>query len=170
MFYEYGASDELTIGFDAGFQAKNSDVSAIFFARYPILRSSGPDVFAVELGFGAVSSADETAALIRSGLSWGRGYALGSAAGWIGIESTYALRSDGSTLGKIDTTLGVNHANGSLSILQVQFADPSDGTVSLALAPAYVAKLSDSVFLEMGGNYEFQSGRKALKLGVWFSY
>ncbi len=169
-YYEYGATTKLTIGVDGGYQATNSDAGAVFFARYPIGATDGVNVFAVELGLGTAMSNGTTVSLVRPGLSWGRGYNLGAVSGWMGVESSYAFKSDETLLGKVDTTFGVSHPDGSLSIMQLQFSRPSDADSSFAIAPSYVAKLNDAVFLEMGASYEAFRGRQGLKIGVWFSY
>ena len=169
-YYEYGATTKLTIGVDGGYQATNSDVGAVFFARYPVGATDGVNVLAIELGLGTAMSDGTTVSLIRPGLSWGRGYTLGALSGWMGVESSYAFKSDETSLGKVDTTFGVSHANGALSIIQLQFSRPSDADSSFAIAPSYVAKLNDAMFLEMGASYEAFSGRQGLKIGVWFTY
>ncbi|WP_156178197.1 hypothetical protein [Puniceibacterium sp. IMCC21224] len=171
LFYERGLSPDLTLGLDAGHELTwGTYTTPIVFLRKSFARSDGSSVFAAELGLGVTDLGNGSLTTIRPGLSWGRGVSSRLGQGWIGIEATYAHRSDGSALGKIDTTFGLNLENGSLASLQFQYSAPSDGDQSLAIAPSYVMKVNDQVFIEMGGSYEMISGRKTIKLGAWFSY
>ncbi|MGB5865799.1 MAG: hypothetical protein WBG95_16040 [Sulfitobacter sp.] len=165
LFYEYGLSPELTIGLDAGFRPGQDDQSAVIFLRRSIFESDAPDKFAAELGVGVANSDNTAVALLRPGLSWGRGLQNG----WVGAVSSYSFRSDGGDLAKLDVTRGFNHAGGSLSIFQIQSSKPSDGKISVSLVPSYVKKLSENVFFEVGANYSLTGDPRTFKLGLWFS-
>ncbi len=170
LFFEYGVSEALSLGLDAGYNPTSRDRSAIVFLSRSLVELQVPDAVAVELGFGAVDIDGERYGVLRPGASWGRGWQIGARSGWTGIEANYAFRGDGSRLGKLDATFGVNHENGSLSILQIQTSKPSDDDWSATLAPAYVRALERDWFVEIGATFKLTNGANALKLGVWKAF
>ncbi|WP_239521111.1 hypothetical protein [Pseudooceanicola aestuarii] len=170
LYYEYGLTEALTLGVDAGHNLETGDSFGIVFLQTPLPLSAGPDLFAADLGVGVAEVADARRAVLRPGLAWGRSYQAAWGNGWMGIEANYALYEGGESLGKVDTTFGINHANGSLSIGQLQFSAPSGGDSTIALAPSHVIKLSDSSFLELGGVHEFRNDVTTLKLGMWTAF
>lgn len=170
LFFEYGLTSRLTLGVDAGRDLATSDVSAIVFLRYPVFDSGGPNKFAFELGVGSTDLAGQGTFTVRPGLSWGRGYEALWGSGWMGVESTYAIRADGSELGKVDATFGVSHDSGSLSIFQLQYEHPSGNRSALSIAPAHVFKLSETTFLELGARHRFRDSETLAKVGFWLSF
>ncbi|WP_428929107.1 hypothetical protein [Marinibacterium sp. SX1] len=170
IFYEYGLTDTWTIGFDGGHNPVTDDSSPVIFLRHPIFPNSGPNLFAAEIGLGAVEIGGELEAVIRPGFSWGRGYQAGFGSGWMGVESSYAFRGDGSQVAKLDATLGYNHAGGSLSFVQVQTYYPVGDELSVAVQPTYVQKVSERLFVEMGANYKLTNGAMSVKLGIWTTF
>lgn len=170
LFYEYGLNPDLTAGIDAGVDPADMDPSAIFFLRHPVFRGLETDLFAIEFGIGWANLSDDGRVLaLRPGFSWGRGYSTEWASGWLGIETSFAVYDGGSTLGKLDATVGVSHESGSLSILQLQLGRPSGEDLTAALAPSHVLKLTDRSSLELGGTYRLDNGDFGLKLGYWFA-
>ncbi|GGE46828.1 hypothetical protein GCM10011360_37570 [Primorskyibacter flagellatus] len=167
LFYEYGLSEKLTLGLDAGRNIATGDTTGIVFLRTPLPLDTGKSVFALELGLGAVDAGGSLTATLRPGLSWGRPYDAPWGNGWLGVDATYARYASGGGLGKIDATFGINHPNGNLTIAQIQFSAPSGGGNTLALAPSHVIKLSERSFLELGAVHEFRNGTTALKAGLW---
>lgn len=170
FYYEYGLTEKLTFGLDIGKSQDAGQVNAIAFLRYPVELTDGDDVFAVELGLGWAERDSSAVATLRPGFSWGRPVEGAWGNGWLGVESTYALYEDGGSLGKIDSTFGINHANGNLSIFKLEFAAPSDGDETLAFVPSHVVKVSENSFLEFGLSHEFTESVTKMKLGVWHSF
>jgi hypothetical protein len=170
FYYEYGVTEKLTFGLDIGKSRDAGQVSAIAFLRYPLGAPEGDNVFAAELGLGWAERDGSAVAALRPGLSWGRPVSGAWGSGWLGVESTYALYEDGEGLGKIDSSFGINHANGNLSIFKLEFAAPSDGDETLAFAPSHVVKVSENSFLEFGLSHEFTDSVTKVKVGVWHSF
>ncbi|MDO6587678.1 hypothetical protein Q4543_19380 [Salipiger sp. 1_MG-2023] len=169
LYYEYGLTNGLTLGLDAGRNLVSSDSSAIFFVQTPLF-TSGANLFAFDLGIGVADVASERRATLRPGLAWGRPYTAPWGNGWMGVDATYAFYEGGEALGKVDATFGINHASGSLSLAQLQFAAPSGGDATFGLAPSHVMKISDNSFIELGALYEFRNGVTAIKLGIWTTF
>lgn len=171
VFYEYGLTDRWTLGFDGGHNPVTDDSSPIVFLRHPVLENDGPNLYAAEIGVGAVELGGDLVGVIRPGFSWGRGYQLANGGGgWMGIEASYAFRGDGSQVAKMDGTLGYNLASGSLTFLQVQTYYPRGDELSVAVQPTYVQKVTDALFLEFGGNYKITNGAVSVKIGVWTTF
>ncbi|MFG6559657.1 hypothetical protein [Sulfitobacter sp. 1A15299] len=170
FYYEYGVTEKLTFGLDIGKSQSAGQVSAIAFLRYPLELSGGDNVFAAEVGLGWAERDGSAVAALRPGLSWGRPVSGAWGSGWLGVESTFAIYEDGETLGKIDSSFGINYKNGSLSIFKLEFAAPSDGDETLAFAPAHVIKVSENSFLELGLSHEFTDAVTKVKVGVWHSF
>lgn len=170
FYYEYGLTEKLTFGLDIGKSQRAGQVNAIAFLRYPLELSGGDDVFAAELGVGWAERDGGAVAVLRPGVSWGRPVEGAWGKGWLGVESTYAIYEDGGGLGKIDSSFGINHSNGNLSIFKLEFAAPSDGDETLAFAPSHVVKVAENSFLEFGLSHEFTESVTKLKVGVWHSF
>lgn len=169
LYYEYGLRNALTFGLDVGRNSAEGQLTAIAFLRYPLI-SGGRDVLAAEIGLGWTDRAGGGVATLRPGISWGRSYSAGWGAGWMGIESTYAIYEDGGGLAKIDGTFGINHPSGAMTILQLQYAAPSDGGATIALAPSHVFRLTGSTFVELGVSYEFRQSVSGVKIGIWQNF
>ena len=170
LYYEYGLTERTTLGLDMGRDDQTGEVSAILFLRQPLGATAGRNLWAFELGAGVTGSGGLATLTLRPGLSWGRGYQAAWASGWMGVESTYAMRLDGSTLGKVDTTFGVSHRNGSLSMLKVQYEKPSGQSGSIAIAPAVALKLGRRGFLELGLRHRPQDRATLAKVGIWIAF
>lgn len=163
LFYEYGLTDTLTFGIDAGGNLDIGDRRAILFLRHPIALGTGANLFAGEIGLGT----ENGDAALRPGISWGRSYETGWAKGWMGIESSYALISGGGSLAKVDATFGVDHGAGALSILQFQYANGSDGPSTQALEASRIIPVVEGFKIEIGASYEAQYETTQVKLGFW---
>ena len=169
LYYEYGLTPRLTFGIDAGRDLLFSGTSAIVFLRYPVF-SGGSNKFAIELGLGSADSGGRSVFTVRPGLSWGRGYTAAWGTGWMGVDATYQLRSDGTGLGKVDATIGANHANGALSMLQLQFERPTGKPHEVAIAPSHVFKLSDRTYLQLGLRHQIRTDVTSAKLAIWVNF
>ena len=170
LYYEYGVTERLTFGIDAGRSDGSGDLTGLFFLRRPVLSTDAGTWISAELAVGAIEIEDEIYDVLRPGLSWGRGFQTGLGNAWAGVESSYAFRGDGSEEGKIDATIGLNHASGSLSLVQLQYAAPTDGEDSVSIAPSHVIDLTSGVFLELGGAYKLTNDATSLKIGLWSEF
>ncbi|MCA0961748.1 hypothetical protein [Salipiger bermudensis] len=170
LYYEHGVTERLTFGIDAGRSDGSGDLTGLLFLRNPLLSTDAGTWISAELAVGAIEIEDEIYGVLRPGLSWGRGFETGLGSAWAGVESTYAFRGDGSEEGKIDATVGLNHASGSLSLVQLQYAAPTGGDDSLSIAPSHVIDLNRGLFLELGGAYKFTNEAASLKIGLWSEF
>lgn len=170
LYYEYGLTEKLTFGVDVGKNSNIDQISGIAFLRYPLDLTRGVDVFAIELGVGGAERDGSTSAALRPGFSWGRPIEGPWGAGWLGIESSYAFYDDGGGLGKVDGTFGINHDNGSLTILKLEYAAPLDGRSTFAFAPSHALKISEKTFLEFGVSHEFDQSVSKAKVGFWLRF
>ena len=170
VYFEYGLSESLTFGIDAGRNLETNEGTSTFFLQLPLPLELGSNLFAAELGIGTADVSGDKHAAFRFGLSWGRPYQARWVNGWLGIDATHAMYESGDHLTKVDATFGVAHTTGSLSLVQLQFAAPSYGTNTIGIAPSFILALSDLAFVELGGVYEIRSSVTSLKLGVWSNF
>lgn len=167
LFYEYGVTERLTFGIDAGRSDGSGDLTGLVFLRTPVVATDAGTWISVELGVGAIEIAEETYGLLRPGISWGRGFETAWGSGWAGIESSYAFRGDGSEEAKVDATLGINHASGALSMVQIQYSAPTGADDSVSIAPSHVVNLGNGFSLELGAAYKLSNEATSLKIGLW---
>ncbi|MGR3598821.1 MAG: hypothetical protein ACU0FH_00175 [Heliomarina sp.] len=170
LYLEHGLSDKLTFGFDGGRNIATDEITAIAFLRYPLDLSSGTNKFAFELGVGWTDHTRGDSATLRPGLSWGRPINMPSLQGWMGIDSSLAFYENGEDLVKIDGTFGVNHDNGALTMIQLQYSNPSNNISTLVVAPSYVFPLSETSRFEVGLSYETRRAVAAIKIGMWKTF
>ena len=175
VYAEYGLTDRLTIGLDAGRgQGEDERVeTALVFARLPVW-SPGEHRVAVDLGVGTLAETDATRQTrLRLGLAWGRGIAEGRhGGGWLGMESSAELREPaGEVALKADFTAGWKPNERWMVIGQVQTGYyPVDGGI-VRLAPSVVRRISPHSHLQLGATAEVVGeGALGLSGAVWFSF
>lgn len=163
IYGEYGATDRLTLGIDAGGDAVRMS-KALVFARWPLGAPERPLKFAIELGAGEV----ESAAALRPVLSVGRGITLWDRSGWMTGEARMILAGGGDVSLESDFTFGLDTGPRSKTILQIQTGRPALGRSYIRLAPSFVYRTGPRTSLEFG-LIEPLSGndRRAVKLGLW---
>lgn len=175
VYAEYGLTDRLTVGLDAGLgQGQDERIEAVLaFARLPVW-SPGEHRVAVDFGLGTVAETDAVRQTrLRLGLAWGRGFAEGRwGGGWLGMESSAELREPaGEVAVKADFTAGWKPNDRWMVIGQVQTGYyPAAGGI-VRLAPSVVRRLSARSHLQLGVTAEVV-GERALGLSgaVWLSF
>lgn len=163
-YFEYGATAGVTLGFDLG-TTESDFYKAVIFAKRALPWTDGPLRISVELGAGVT----DDAAVIRPGLSLGRGFTLGARSGWISIDSLLAIEvKNGEAELSTDVTLGLNLSERAKLILQVQSGDHPWDPEYLKFAPSYVYEHRPGRHLELGLLAGIENAADyGVKLGVW---
>lgn len=162
-YFEYGLTDQLTIGFDFG-NSVSGDTKAIAFLQYPLRdQDTGPKL-AVQLGFGAIS--DER--VLRPGLAVGWGLQKG----WFSIEGFMEMRPEtGTSDFKTDVTWGRNLTKGRKLILQLQTGAQYGDPAFARIAPSVVFPITKQYLVEAGAKWGLHSDTSmGLKLGLWAEF
>lgn len=174
IYAEYGLTEKLTIGLDAGWGAGpgQSVTGALVFGRIPVW-APGEQKVAVDLGFGYLDATDTGQELrIRPGLSWGRGFESRWGGGWLGMESSVEFRTpSGNTAVKVDFTAGLKPTERWMTILQVQTGAYPDAVPLARLAPSVVRKLGPHSHLQVGAQLPlYGDNAYGVMLGMWFTF
>lgn len=173
-FYgEYGWSERLTVGLDAGYGTgeDNAAASALVFARLPVW-SPGQHKVAADFGLGWITSDRDGEQLrVRPGLAWGRGFESGWGGGWLGMESSIEYRSPGSdAIFKADFTAGLKPTERWMLIGQMQTGIfPDDDKPSIRLAPSVVRRLGPRLHMQVGAILDIFGGDGiGVKASFWY--
>lgn len=174
IYAERGIRPWLTFGVDGGRFAGRGEGEVIVFARTHVGPQGEARRQAVELGFGA--RLDETGTptpALRTGLSWGRGFASRFGNGWMALDGSvtgYGSFATGTEEGltlKLDTTFGLRPTENSVTTLQVFWSRSGDEEAALRVVPSYGRRLRGSTYGRLG--VVFGSGAASgigLKLGL----
>lgn len=183
LFTEWGLTQRLTLGFDAG-RSVSGETKTVLFLRAPLMDWLGAKV-ATEIGFGEIAGQS----VIRPGLSFGRGLEGRYGSGWLAVDTVLEFEIETGDIDvKADITLGFNPspADGQASrwtmIVQVQTGlvavnegvmllretgirpDPS----FLRIVPSVTYRLRDGIDLELGLYHSLTgTDERGVKLGVW---
>ena len=153
VYAEYGLTDRLTIGLDAGTGAGEDDRvgAALVFARLPVW-SPGAHRVAIDFGIGTLQSeAQGRQTRFRPGLAWGRGFESRWGGGWLGMESSLELREpSGDVAVKADFTAGLKPNDRWMLIAQAQTGYYPDAGGIVRLAPSVVRRLGPRSHLQLG--------------------
>jgi hypothetical protein len=175
VFAEYGLTEKLTIGLNAGFGGDDdySVQAGYVFARHPVWSDDSGHRVAAEIGFGLVEDEpDGRQNRVIPGLSWGYGFESRWGGGWAGIEASadYRIQS-GETAWKGDVTLGLKPTENWMLILQVQNGLYPDAEPLMRLAPSVVRKLGGRAHLQFGA-FAGLVGDDSIgaKTAIWFSF
>ncbi|PZX15192.1 hypothetical protein LX81_02495 [Palleronia aestuarii] len=168
FFAEYGLTERVTLGLDAGYDWESDSWTTLGFVRRSF-NTDGPNVWAVELAAGPARSWNgEAARVLRPGLHWGRGTAWG----WLSAESYAVFRSDlDRPAWKLDLTAGWNWSEKASWVLQVQNAAYPGADPTVRLAPSYVREVRDNVRVKLGAVADV-TGREdiGVSLATWIEF
>jgi hypothetical protein len=175
VYAEYGLTDRLTIGLDAGYGwGPEADLwTGLVFARWPLGETAAGDRFAVDLGLGQrVDSGEGADTRTRLGLAWGRGFESGWGQGWMGVEgSTERLIPANDQLYKADFTIGLKPDDDWMMILQVQGGIYPEADPLVRLAPSVVRRITERMRAQVGldatvvGAWSY-----GVKFSTWLSF
>jgi len=171
LYAEYGLRPRLTLGLKVDVDMTNGqmgDGTAFVFARKPIGTGKRKFKLAYDFGLGSTFGGDMRP-LLRTGLSYGRGFQLRDRDGWIGIDSAveWAI-NDGSDTYKIDGTIGLA-LNDHFKVMVQCFVSLTGNDMTTTLAPSLIWQPGDK-----GQSFQFglegKDGVLALKIGMWRSF
>ncbi len=166
-YLEYGVSDRLTFGIDAGMGAPG-DHTVIAFARTPVRFGNGTHVFAVKAGVGTTKNTGTSQSLVQIGASWGRGIQTRFGNGWLSLDTSVQYRLTTQDIdGKVDLTLGIKPDKRTKLMLQVQ----TGSAPYLRLAPSAVRQIGPGRHVELGLDIGVVGVKTVgLKLGSWLEF
>lgn len=169
---EYGLRSKLTLGAKVDVDMTAGQIgngSAYVFARKPIATGTHKYKLAYELGIGGTIEQDPSA-LLRTGLSYGRGYAAWDRAGWVAIDSALEwVESDDSFTVKLDSTVGITLSDRFKVMFQV-FYSQTESEATTTLAPSLIWQPKPDIDRSYQLGIEAKDGVLGLKLGVWRSF
>jgi hypothetical protein len=163
LYTEYGLTERLTLGVDAGGDAVRM-TKAIGFLRWPLGRADRRMKLALELGAGQVDGENA----LRPGLSLGRGVEIGKRQGWLAADGRAILFTGGGMTLESDLTFGLSFTNRSKVILQIQAGHPDPGAAYARFAPSFVFETKPGTHIEFGLTEPLLgNGDRGFKLGLW---
>jgi len=168
LFGEYGLSERLTIGLDAGKGDAADDWKAVVFLRTGREFDWLPGRVAAEIGLGAAGSDTAgVAALVQPGASWGHSFETGWGWAWVNVDAKGVFHltpvSEADPQGfaglpmaldegyKLDLTLGLNLTPRSQVSVEMRFEDPVRGDSSLRLVPGVARRVGERSWITLGG-------------------
>lgn len=176
FYTEYGLTDGTTVGVNISAFTGPGDTrtgTGHLFLRRAIGTTEGPRRIAYELGVGGRWNDDTHLPTVRTALSWGRGFQLGSARnGWINVDAAYIYEpTNGQHETKVDSVLGLDFGQITTGMVEVYLGHQNGETYG-AVEPSMLIRPRNSAFnIKMGAEIPFEDSRDtALKLGVWYRY
>lgn len=170
-YLEYGLRPKLTLGakLDVDMtKGRMGDGTAFVFLRRPIDRWDTAYQLAYELGFGTTFG-DGADPLLRSGLSYGRGFTLWDRNGWLAVDAAIEWALDnGPNTAKLDTTLGLT-LNDRFQVMMQVFVTNSSAFSNTTLAPSVIWQPNAKTPSYQLG-VEVDDDTWAVKLGLWRSF
>ncbi|MEI4484561.1 hypothetical protein V8J36_00020 [Frigidibacter sp. MR17.14] len=192
LYAEYGLTEGLTLGLDAG-RSDSGDGIAILFLQSALGPQTGRHRFTASLGIGASRSEGRSTPMMQGAGSWGMGFDTGLGPGWLAVDSKIRLLpGEGEpvvisqsasmqqmitpvtlvTAMKTDVTFGIATAGGRrLWIAQLQLDDSSATPLNARLAASLVQDLPGPLKAEIGLITPLEGeGETALKIGLWIEF
>ncbi|MDF1803227.1 hypothetical protein [Thalassovita sp.] len=167
FFGEYGLTDRLTVGLD-GYVTQTGAITALYFTRTPLWSNPNGHRLALEIAGGTSAGW----AVLRPGLSYGRGISSGWGPGWFAVDASATVNlGTGAVTYKVDSTVGITPSDRWKAILKFHTALPSDGGGSVRIAPSVVMRVGRMFQFEAGLNTTLWGPRQTgLKLGIWTEF
>lgn len=167
IYAEYGLTDRLTLGLDAGADPDGLS-KAIAFARMPFAEAPGGMRLALEMGVGMA----EEQAVIRPAMAFGRSIALLRRDGWLTFDLRATIRPDTlDTAWEGDLTLGLDISPRAKAIMQVQTGQPRTGDAYVKLSSSWVMEGAPGRHLEIGVvNGLKNSDALAARIALWHAF
>lgn len=195
LYFEYGLTDRLTVGVDAGSEDTDHAFQWIAFLSASLVPQDWRFQASVEVGAGMREytdtyyfgsgpdeyfvgntrkfvEKDRAESVLRPGLLMGFGFDSWLGPGWATLDLRQEVRERNGTAKKADVTVGVNREGGHLMYLQAQYSDYPGNDPNLRLVPTFVYRLTDHFSIESALLYDaWGSGdRIGLRAGVWFDF
>lgn len=171
VYYEYGLTQRLTVGVDAGFRNKN-DWSGALFVTTPLWQTPKGNRVAVEFAVGYVVDAQGRSAVIRPALEWGYGFSTKWGTGWTSTRASYAKRiGAGVDVIKAEATVGLRPTTRMTLMIQASVealtTGTSTGRTTYKLGPSVAWQFKSGVHLTAALSHQLQSKNLAITFGVW---
>lgn len=166
-YVEFGLTDKLTLGSDVGHSVSGNS-KALIFLSYPIATIGEKHHFATEIGFGRIAGN----MVLRPGLNYGFGFKNRIGQGWVTLDTLFEhhLGKDRTDV-KADITVGVNHARGFKSILQLQLGKQHGDNSIARLAPSFAMPMGQKMHFELGFSAELRGAAEyGIKAGIWRAF
>ncbi|WP_371226573.1 hypothetical protein [Roseovarius sp. 2305UL8-3] len=163
-YLEYGLNKNVTLGFDLG-GTQDDLYKAIVFAKMAFGSPDSPFKIAAELGVGTT----EQEAVLRPGLSIGRGFSLGDRSGWMAVDTLARIEIDGGNMDiTTDITVGLNLGERTKVMVQLQSGHHLMNPEYLKLAPSFVYERKPGQHIELGALAGINNSEDlGLKIGLW---
>jgi hypothetical protein len=182
LYAEYGLTDWLTIGTDAGRDDEQDTWDGVVFARIPLSPTDWRHRWALQVGVGQRSyiqpgpfypqESRETEPIARVVLGWGYGFEAPLNGGWLILDGVFEHRFDtGGQPTKLDATAGLRMTDRTSLLLQLQTGDYPD-------SPAY-AKALTGIVLKLGRGFSLETSliaglrtddRLGLRTALWWQF
>lgn len=164
LYVEYGLTGKLTLGVDAGRSVAGKGKTVVFL-RFPIFAGRDKAKYAAELGIGKIAGR----AVLRPGMSFGRGYQIGKLSGWMSADAVAEIGVSNPRIDfKLDMTLGLNANNGRKFMIQLQTGAPQDvdpfARISTSIAQPWGKKRHVEMGVAVGLYNDVDVG---FKMGIW---
>lgn len=164
LFFEYGLTDRLTLGIDAGRSVSGAS-KMVLFAGWPVLQTDAGHVVGVELGLGQI----EGEIVFRPALSYGYGFQRRGLSAWIAIDGAAEMLPDKSDADfKLDLTYGLAWPSGIKAYTQLQTGQPHDEDPFARIAGAVVLPNRLGISTEFAVEYGlYGDDSLQFKFGLW---
>lgn len=169
VFFEYGLTSRLTLGFD-GYTADKGEAGSLFaFARRAVGSTDGPRRFAIAGGIGVTKTPGNVVSeTVRVGLHAGQGLDRG----WLALdaEATRVLPRS-LTQTKVEATWGQQLGAGWTSVLSGQIGTGLEGDFYAKLNPSFTYDLTPDIRFRTGLVQALTGDRgSGLSTQIWFSF
>jgi hypothetical protein len=168
LYAEYGLRPKLTMGIKVDVDMSTGQIgsgTAIVFIRKPINTGERSYNLAYEIGLGSTFGATYEP-LVRTGLSYGRGFSIRDRNGWVAIDGTIEWGTgEAQDVLKLDTTVGLALNDRFKVMMQVFFShEGSEQYTTIAPSVIWQPKPKKPSYV-LG--LESKNGVLGLKLGMW---
>ncbi|MGC9419415.1 MAG: hypothetical protein ACP5EN_10650 [Rhodovulum sp.] len=169
LYAEYGLTEKLTIGLDAGKGEAADDWKAVAFVQMGREFDWLPGRVAAEFGLGAAGSSETgVEAVIQPGISWGHSFETERGWAWVNVDAKAVIQLAAATETgsiqtvaglpmalrdgyKLDMTLGLNLNPRTQVSVEMRFEAPAEGDNSLRLVPGVARRLGERSWVTLGG-------------------
>lgn len=169
LYAEYGWDGHVTLGAEFYTADTGRIVAGLVFASVPIGPTDKKNKFAFQIALGTkLKQGQDSEALLRAGLSWGRPLE----SGWLAVDTYATIGSQDHVFrGKIDATWGHHWSDRWSTSLQLQAGQGSFNDIYAKVAPSIMYRIRPNIVVSLGA-VQALTGDKgaALKLETWLTF
>lgn len=169
LYAEYGASDRATLGLDLHTADAGRTGALFLFASFPIGDDKAQQKFAASLALGArVDAVNGPEALLRGGLSWGRGIKNG----WLAIDASATFGTIDTTFRpKLDATWGHLWSDRWKFTTQLQTGQGFTDDYYAKIAPSIIFSYKENIDFHLGAVHALTGDHgSAMKFETWLTF